>query len=82
MICGAVVISIFRYSWLDPAALLSFFALLALITANARHHREKGHAAYTMQWAQGEQYAELEYHARAAQKGAPHNTSSEGEVKA
>ena len=36
MATGALILSIFRYAWYDPAALLLFFVATALIAANAR----------------------------------------------
>ena len=79
MLLGALTSSIFQYSWLDPTAMLLFFLLVSIITADARHRRERSRTVFAGDWAQGEQYAELEYHARAAQKNAPAPTS-EGEV--
>lgn len=39
MVTGALILSIFRYAWYDPAALLLFFVATALIAADARYAR-------------------------------------------
>ncbi len=39
LLSGVLVLSLFRYAWYDPAALLLFFLLVALITADSRYHR-------------------------------------------
>ncbi len=39
MLAGVLVLSLFRYAWYDPAALLLFFLFAALITADSRYHR-------------------------------------------
>lgn len=39
LVCGALVLSIFRYSWYDPAALAFFFIATAMIGADARYAR-------------------------------------------
>ena len=39
MVVGVLILSLFRYAWYDPAALLSFFLVTAMITAAARHER-------------------------------------------
>lgn len=39
MVAGVLILSLFRYAWYDPAALLSFFLVAAMIAAAARHER-------------------------------------------
>ncbi len=39
LICGVLTMSLFRYSWGDPAALLLFFMAIALVGADARNRR-------------------------------------------
>ena len=41
MVTGVLILSIFRYAWYDPAALLMFFVVAALIAADARCVRAK-----------------------------------------
>lgn len=41
MLSGVFVLSLFRYTWYDPAALLLFFLVVALITADSRYHRSR-----------------------------------------
>lgn len=41
MLWGVLTLSLFRYTWYDPAALLLFFLVTALITADARYHRSR-----------------------------------------
>lgn len=39
LVCGALVLSVFRYSWYDPAAMAFFFIATAMIGADARYAR-------------------------------------------
>jgi hypothetical protein len=39
MATGVLVLSVFRYAWYDPAALLLFFVATAMIAADARYAR-------------------------------------------
>ncbi len=39
MVVGVLILSLFRYAWYDPAALLGFFFAAALVCAVARHAR-------------------------------------------
>lgn len=39
LVCGVLILSIFRYSWYDPAALTVFFVATAMIGADARYAR-------------------------------------------
>ncbi len=39
MVAGAILLGFFDYAWRDPAALLLFFTLCAIVTADARHRR-------------------------------------------
>ena len=39
MLSGVLVLSAFRYAWYDSAALLAFFLVTSLITADSRYHR-------------------------------------------
>ena len=39
MLSGVLVLSLFRYAWYDPAALLAFFLVTSLVTADSRYHR-------------------------------------------
>ena len=41
LVAGVVALSLFRYAWYDPAALLCFFIATALIAADARYHRAR-----------------------------------------
>ena len=39
MVCGVLILSVFRYSWYDPAALAFFFVATAMIGADTRYAR-------------------------------------------
>lgn len=68
MIFGVLLLSFFSYSWQDPAALVLFFAVIALFSANARYRREREYCATPAE--QNDRCAELEYHFVRGEKGA------------
>ena len=39
IVCGVITLSFLSYSWYDPAVFVIFFALVALLCANARYRR-------------------------------------------
>ncbi len=59
LVFGVVTIGIFRYSWYDPAALLLFFLIIALVTADARHRRVR--QTVVAQVANSDFFVEMEY---------------------
>ncbi|MBE6690050.1 MAG: hypothetical protein E7590_02045 [Ruminococcaceae bacterium] len=59
MLTGVLIMSIFRYAWYDPAALLVFFAAAAVISAAERHERFR---RVTGEFMEDGNRAELEYY--------------------
>ncbi|MBE6702605.1 MAG: hypothetical protein E7585_04235 [Ruminococcaceae bacterium] len=59
MLTGVLLISIFRYAWYDPAALLVFFVASALIVALARYERSR---EVVVEQAEDGSEAEIEYY--------------------
>ncbi len=74
-VCGVLVSSIFRYAWYDPAALLAFFAVTSLITADARYHRSQEMPVNEMD--SSTSFAEFEYQI----KGSARSAAPQEEVK-
>ncbi len=59
MTSGVLVLSLFRYAWYDPAALLLFFLAISLVTADSRYHRS--HDIPMEQEPNSETYVELDF---------------------
>ncbi len=66
LLSGVLVLSLFRYTWYDPAALLLFFLLVALISADSRYHRMREIPIEEIE--QSDVYATVEYRLTAAPK--------------
>ena len=63
MTVGVLVMSLFRYAWYDPAALIAFFAALALIGAQGRQLRKMG--AMQAERSENDSFsAEIDYYAK------------------
>lgn len=41
VVCGVLILSVFRYSWYDPAALAIFFVATAMVGADTRYARHR-----------------------------------------
>lgn len=63
-VTGVLVISIFRYAWYDPAALLIFFIATALIAADARYMRSRATVGVE-ELTTDENAVEMEYYGKA-----------------
>lgn len=59
MTIGVLIFGIFRYSWYDPAALFLFFAIVAVISADARHRRVR--VIQDEQMSNNKYFAEMDY---------------------
>ena len=64
LVAGVVALSLFRYAWYDPAALLCFFIATALIAADARYHRARV-AVPSDKMTEDENAVEMEYYGKA-----------------
>lgn len=64
LVAGVVALSLFRYAWYDPAALLCFFIATALIAADARYHRAR-EAVPSDKMTEDENAVEMEYYGKA-----------------
>ena len=69
LVFGVFAISLYRYSWHDPAALLLFIAAVSLITAGARNRR--ANESLIFDTPQSASFATIEYRAKEIPAAAP-----------
>ena len=62
LVVGVLIMSIFRYVWYDPAALLAFFLAVAVVTATARYERSR--MAHEEEEETNENVIEVEYYGK------------------
>jgi hypothetical protein len=62
LVVGVLILSVFRYAWYDPAALLAFFLAAAIICATARH--ERGCVPHEDEEEKDENVIEMEYYGK------------------
>ena len=74
MVAGALLLGLFDFAWRDPAAILLFFTLCAILTADARHRRTLHVSPAPV--VQNAAFAELEYRVKRA-RGKYKNASEE-----
>jgi len=77
MVAGASILGLFDYAWRDPAAILIFFLLCAILSADTRHRRVLHVRPENV--AQSATFAQMEYHVAKA-RGKQKNDSKEGLV--